>query len=124
MADATVSNTVECKLVWVRVPPSAPQACESPVDAALPDAYYLPMTNELACVLCMVPPQATVLVVPMAQATIIALPFFFRSRITAGVRRALRRSVGPVVPAPSDEDCDTRADDRAGPSEPPGALRP
>jgi hypothetical protein len=25
MADATVSNTVECKLVWVRVPPSAPR---------------------------------------------------------------------------------------------------
>jgi hypothetical protein len=82
------------------------------------------VSNELACVLCMVPPQATVLVVPMAQATIIAVPFFFRNRIVAGVRRALRRSVDPVATAPSDEGCDTRADDRAGPSEPPGALRP
>lgn len=25
MADATVSNTVECKLVWVRIPPSVPR---------------------------------------------------------------------------------------------------
>ena len=81
------------------------------------------MSHALACLLCMVPPETTGVVVPMAQATIVAVPFFFRSHIAAGVRRALRRSVDPVVSAQCDEGCNTRADDPAGPSEPPGALR-
>ena len=39
MADATVSNTVECKLVWVRIPPSAPELAGGEVagTGAFPD---------------------------------------------------------------------------------------
>jgi hypothetical protein len=82
------------------------------------------MAAELACVMCMVDPQTTSMVVPMAQATVIAVPFFFRSRIAGAVRRALRRGVDSGVADPIDEGCDTRADDRADGPEPPGALRP
>ena len=46
------------------------------------------MSSELACVACMVDPQTTSMVVPMAQATLIAVPFFFRSRIADAIRRA------------------------------------
>jgi hypothetical protein len=78
------------------------------------------MTEGLACVLCTIDPQTTSLVVPMAQATVIAVPFFFRDRIASAVRRA-RRGAANAAP---DEGCDTPADDGADQSEPPGALRP
>jgi hypothetical protein len=82
------------------------------------------MAAELACVMCMVDPQTTSMVVPMAQATVIAVPFFFRSRIAAAVRRAVRRGADPDAADLIDEDCDTPADDREDGPEPPGALRP
>ena len=82
------------------------------------------MASELACVMCMVDPQTTSMVVPMAQATVIAVPFFFRSRIAAAIKRAVRRDVASALAHPIDEDCDTPADDRADGPEPPGALRP
>ena len=82
------------------------------------------MAPEIACVMCMVDPQTTSMVVPMAQATVIAVPFFFRSRIAAAVKRAVRRDVDPALADPIGEDCDTPADDRADRPEPPGALRP
>lgn len=87
-------------------------------------SYHSAMTSELACVACMVDPQTTSMVVPMAQATLIAVPFFFRGRIAAAIRRAAKRDVDPTVPAESQEGCDTPADDRADGPEPPGALRP
>ena len=86
--------------------------------------YHLAMSSELACVACMVDPQTTSMVVPMAQATLIAVPFFFRSRIAGAIRRAVRRDVDPSVPAETEEGCDTPADDRADGPQPPGALRP
>jgi hypothetical protein len=82
------------------------------------------MAYELACVMCMVDPQTTSMLVPMAQATVIAVPILFRSRIADAVRRAIRHGVNPVVSPPRDEGCDTRADDPADRPEPPGTLRP
>ncbi len=86
--------------------------------------YHSAMTSELACVACMVDPQTTSMVVPMAQATLIAVPFFFRSRIAGAIRRATRRGVDPALTAETEEGCDTPADDRADGPQPPGALRP
>ena len=82
------------------------------------------MSSELACVACMVDPQTTSMVVPMAQATLIAVPFFFRSRIAGAIRRAAKRDVDSAMQAESEEGCDTPADDRADGPQPPGALRP
>lgn len=94
------------------------------VDGASRMGYHSAMASELACVACMVDPQTTSMVVPMAQATLIAVPFFFRSRIAGAIRRATRRGIDPALPAESEEGCDTPADDRADGPEPPGALRP
>ena len=81
------------------------------------------MAPELACIACMVDPSTTSMVVPIAQASLIAVPFFFRSRIAGVIKRAAGREVGPES-ADDEEDCDTPADDRADGPEPPGALRP
>jgi hypothetical protein len=80
------------------------------------------MTSELACVACVVDPTTTSMVVPMAQATLIAVPFFFRARIAAAIRRVARRDE-PEASAES-EGCDTPADDGRDGPEPPGAIRP
>ena len=82
------------------------------------------MTSGLACVMCMVDPQTTSMVVPMAQATVIALPIFFRSRIAAAVKRVVRGSDDLEPTSADDENGDTRGDDRPDEPEPPGALRP
>jgi hypothetical protein len=84
------------------------------------------MTADLACVACMVDPTTTSMVVPVAQATLIAVPFFFRSRIAAAVRRVVGRGAGGDDPSASldGQDCDTPADDGTNRAEPPGALRP
>ncbi len=81
------------------------------------------MTFDLACVACTIDPQTTSMIVPMAQATLIAIPFFLRARIAAAVRRATTRGAA-TTEVSSDEDCDTPADDRPIGPEPPGALRP
>ena len=78
------------------------------------------MTDGLACVMCTIDPQTTSLVVPMAQATLIAVPFFFRDRIAG----ALRRVRGRADEALPDEGCDTPADDGADEPESPGEIRP
>jgi len=81
------------------------------------------MSSELACIACMVDPSTTSMVVPIAQASLIAVPFFFRSRIAGAIKRAAGRDEDPES-ADGEEDCDTPADDRTDGPEPPGALRP
>jgi hypothetical protein len=82
------------------------------------------MTSALACVMCMVDPQTTSMVVPMAQATVIALPIFFRGRIAAAVKRAVRGRAESEPSSADGENGDTRDDDPPDEPEPPGALRP
>jgi hypothetical protein len=81
------------------------------------------MAPELACVACMVDPSTTSMVVPIAQASLIAVPFFFRSTIAGAIKRAVGRDED-LESADGEENGDTPADDRADGPEPPGALRP
>ena len=81
------------------------------------------MGPELACVACMVDPSTTSMVVPIAQASLIAVPFFFRSRIAGAIKRAAGRDEDQES-ADGEENSDTPADDRTDGPEPPGALRP
>ena len=80
------------------------------------------MTFELACVACVVDPNTTSIVVPMAQATLIAVPFFFRARIASAIRRVAGRADADA--SADDEGCDTPADDGRDGPKPPGAIRP
>jgi hypothetical protein len=86
------------------------------------------MLPPVACMMCVVTPDNAALIVPVAQATVIAMPFFFRTRIVAGVRRAIGRPVPDDEPEmDADDRCDTPPGDdpvRRVRSEPPGALRP
>jgi len=121
-----VSNTVECEFVWVRVPPSAPETHQSTfvrLTRAGRFGYSSSVAPELACIACMVDPATTSMVVPIAQASLIAVPFFFRSRIAGAIKRAAGRDEDPES-ADGEENGDTPADDRADGPEPPGALRP
>jgi hypothetical protein len=78
--------------------------------------------------MCALTPDNTALIVPVAQATLIAVPIFFRGQIVGGVRRALGRPTPDDEPAVDGDDLgDTPPDDkpdRPVRSEPPGALRP
>lgn len=49
------------------------------------------MTPLLGCIICQIDPQSLSLAVPAAQATLIAVPFFLRSRIRAAVVAAFRQ---------------------------------
>jgi hypothetical protein len=73
--------------------------------------------------MCALDPQTTSLLAPLAQATVIAVPFIFRDRIVAGIRRARGIAPDPMA-SDSGEDCDTPADDPSDRAEPPGAVRP
>ncbi len=44
------------------------------------------MTGQLACILCAVDPQATSMLVPMAQASLIAAPIIFRKELLRAAR--------------------------------------
>ena len=53
----------------------------------------VPMSADLACMLCSIDPGAVNLVAPVAQATIISLPFLFRDqikRVAVGLRARWR----------------------------------
>jgi hypothetical protein len=82
------------------------------------------MAPPLACIMCALTVDNTALIVPVAQATVIAVPFFFRTRIVAGVRRAVGRPATNAPASSDDEDCDTRPDDDHDRPQSPGALRP
>jgi hypothetical protein len=82
------------------------------------------MTPPLACLMCALDPATTNMLVPMAQATVIAVPFFFRNNLKAAIRRARGIAEPDVDSELDDEDCDTPPDDHLDGSEPPGAVRP
>jgi hypothetical protein len=82
------------------------------------------MTPPLACLMCALDPATTNMLVPMAQATVIAVPFFFRNNIKSAIRRARGLDVEDLESEFDDEDCDTPPDDDLDGSQPPGAVRP
>ena len=82
------------------------------------------MTPPLACMLCAIDPATANMLVPMAQATVIAVPFFFRNNIKSAIRRARGLDVEDLESEFDDEDCDTPPDDHLDGSQPPGAVRP
>jgi hypothetical protein len=45
----------------------------------------------LACVMCLIPPDAQQFAVPVAQATILVAPYVLRDRITAAVKSVRKR---------------------------------
>jgi hypothetical protein len=50
--------------------------------------------TELACAICGLDPQSTSLLVPMAQAAAISVPFLLRTQILRGVRAVWARGPG------------------------------
>ena len=80
------------------------------------------MIAPLACILCMVDPQTTSMLVPLAQATVIAVPVLFRKDIARGVQRlrdARRADAARGADVPSEPE-DRAADD----VDPPGGVHP
>ena len=60
------------------------------------------MSTPLACVACSLDPQTTSLILPLAQATILAAPVILRAQLRRSVaavrsRRARRRAAGSLV---------------------------
>ncbi|HEY4634429.1 MAG TPA: hypothetical protein VIH00_10965 [Candidatus Limnocylindrales bacterium] len=49
------------------------------------------MTSAIACVVCTIDPVTTSLLLPVAQATVIAAPILMRERIARAVRRLSKR---------------------------------
>jgi hypothetical protein len=68
------------------------------VDGSVAAAYSSRMSAPLACVMCMVDAGAATLIGPLAQATVIVVPFVFRREVSAAVRRVRARK-----PAPTDQ---------------------
>jgi hypothetical protein len=66
------------------------------------------MSSPLACVICSLDPQNTALILPLAQATIVAAPLILRDEIRKGARavrarRSRRTLAEPATDAPNDE---------------------
>jgi hypothetical protein len=62
------------------------------------------MSTPLACIACSLDPQTTSLILPLAQATIIAAPVILRTELRKGVqavraRRARRRGAESLAPS-------------------------
>lgn len=76
------------------------------------------MSTPLACVVCSLDPQTTSLILPLAQATVLAAPVILRAEIRKGVRavRARRSKVGA-------SDAAVRREDRTSPDGGPDAQR-
>jgi hypothetical protein len=60
------------------------------------------MSTPLACIACSLDPQTTTLILPLAQATILAAPVILRAELSKGVqavrsRRARRRTAGSLA---------------------------
>jgi hypothetical protein len=52
------------------------------------------MTSTIACIVCTFDPNTTSLLLPVAQATIIAAPILMRERIARALRRISHRARG------------------------------
>jgi hypothetical protein len=64
------------------------------------------MSTPLACVVCSLDPQTTSLILPLAQATIIAAPVILRAELRRGVqsvraRRSRRRAARSLAAGPT-----------------------
>jgi hypothetical protein len=62
------------------------------------------MSTPLACIACSLDPQTTSLILPLAQATILAAPVILRAELRKGVqavrgRRARRRGAESLAPS-------------------------
>jgi hypothetical protein len=82
------------------------------------------MALPVACVMCMVNPDNMSLVVPVAQATVITVPFLFRHHIVNAARRRVGRPVADEPQSAEDDGCDTPPGDVAHGPQSPGTLRP
>jgi len=54
-----------------------------------PDTF--PAMTPIACIMCLVPPDAQQFAVPVAQATILVAPYVLRDRITGAIRAVRER---------------------------------
>jgi hypothetical protein len=57
------------------------------------------MSSPLACVVCSLDPQTSSLILPIAQATIVAAPLILRDQIRRGARALRDRRSGRRAPA-------------------------
>jgi len=58
------------------------------------------MSSPLACVICSLDPQTSSLILPFAQATIVAAPVILRDEIRRGARAIRQRRSGRAGPTP------------------------
>jgi hypothetical protein len=71
------------------------------------------MSSPLACVVCSLDPQTTSLILPLAQATIVAAPVILRDEIRKGARAILERRSSrpaPTLPRPAGTDTEPSND--------------
>ena len=80
------------------------------------------MIAPLACILCMVDPQTTSMLVPLAQATVIAVPVLFRKDIARGVQRL--RDARRADPARGTDVLSEPEGQAADGVDPPGGVHP
>ena len=57
--------------------------------------YLLGMAPPIACIMCLVPPDAQAFAIPLAQATVIAAPVLLRDQVRRGVAAVRRRRSRP-----------------------------
>lgn len=75
------------------------------------------MSSPLACLVCNLDPQTSSLILPIAQATIVAAPLILRDEIRKGARAIRERRSSRRGPA-------SRSSDRRGARSPSGARFP
>jgi len=67
----------------------------------------LAVAPPIACIMCLVPPDAQAFAIPLAQATVIAAPVLMRDQVRRGlaaVRRRTSRPHGQANPEPPPPD--------------------
>jgi hypothetical protein len=89
------------------------------------------MIPPLACVLCLVDPQMTTMLGPLASATVVVVPVLLRKNIADAIRGLRRDGRGPTTPeadAEAAEDVGRRRepaeDDVEDAAGPPGGVHP
>jgi hypothetical protein len=87
------------------------------------------MISPLACIVCLVDPQMTTMIGPLASATVIVVPVLLRKNIADAIRGLRRegRDRAAVDAEPGEEagrDRETAEDDGPDWAEPPGGVHP
>jgi hypothetical protein len=76
----------------------------------------------IACIACLIDPQTTTMLVPIAQATVLVVPVLFRKNIASAIRGFRGERFNPAEPDPEPV---SHAEDRAPDAEqPPGGVHP